>query len=656
MNPANPSNALGAKASKTGPLQILHLEDKPRDHELVSAHLKAHGFEFKITQARTRGEFVRAVDEESFNLILSDYTLPAFSGAAALELVREAAPATPFIFVSGTIGEERAVESMKSGATDYVLKDHLDRLGLVVERALRETQAKTERQLAEEQLHEMRARMDRVLAHSPAVIYSMAIEGDALTPSFITANLLPRWGYAVEEALHPDWWSIHVHPDDRQSASANLAQLLAHGTIHQEYRFRRKGGDYRWIEDQQSLIRDAEGKPTEIAGVWTDVTEKKLLETQVLRSQRVESIGTLAGGIAHDLNNVLSPIMMSIDLLKMKAQDDEALAILASVESSAQRGAKMVRQVLSFARGMDGERMAVKVSPLIDEVTKIVKDSFPKNIRIEQHLANRLWSLKADPTQLHQVLLNLCVNARDAMPQGGTLTLSAQNIFIDEPYAAKKIHARAGPHLKIEVKDTGTGIPPAIIDRIFDPFFTTKDFGKGTGLGLSTSLAIVKSHGGFIELESDTHLGTSFAIFLPVDDVVDPSLPPPNGQERPRGNGETILLVDDEAIVRDVTAQILKTFGYNVELASNGAEAVALYQTQRENIAAVLTDVMMPVMDGRAMVQLLRRFDPHLKIIAASGVDHDDEMSAEGIKCFLPKPYNTRTLLTSLRMVLDATD
>lgn len=416
-----------------------------------------------------------------------------------------------------------------------------------------------------------------------------------------------------------------------------------------------KTGQVIIVEGHWTLVRDDHGKPKSILSINTDITQRKKLEAQFLRAQRMESIGALAGGIAHDLNNVLSPIILSIDLLKRKIDDPAIHKILDTITTSAQHGAEMVNQVLSFARGLEGRRIYVQVKHLVHDMVKIAFDTFPKNIRMEEWVNPDLWLLQADPTQLHQVLLNLCVNARDAMSQGGQITISAENVLIDEQYAAMNLETPVGPYVKIEVKDTGSGIPDEIIDKIFDPFFTTKDVGKGTGLGLSTSLAIVKSHGGFIRVYSDLGKGTCFRIYLPAYTKAISAAVVEREEILTRGNGETILVVDDEAAIRQITKQTLEAFGYNVLLAINGVEAVSTYLQHRTQIALVLTDMMMPVMDGPATIEVLSRLNPHIRIISASGITANgksSQTSLEGVSYFLPKPYTAETLLKAIKFVL----
>ncbi|HSI09644.1 MAG: PAS domain S-box protein [Rariglobus sp.] len=461
------------------------------------------------------------------------------------------------------------------------------------------------------------------------------------------------YGWTAEEAVGRSIAGLLY--DDSGPFLEATRQVLTKGEWMGELQQINKQRERLAVECRWTLVRDDDGTPRAVLAINTDITDKKKLEHQFLRAQRMESIGTLAGGIAHDLNNVLAPVMMAVDLLKLNETDSYKLSLLETVDNSARRGADMVGQVLSFARGMEGRRVEVQLKHVVRDVEKISHDTFPKNIQVGAQVDKGLWTLVGDPTQLHQVLLNLCVNARDAMPDGGRLLLTAENIHLDAHYAAMNIEAKPGPHVVIEVEDTGTGIPQDILDKIFDPFFTTKEVGKGTGLGLSTSIAIIKGHKGFIRVYSEPGKGTRFRVYLPANPSVSTPSTLSHAAELPAGHGECVLVVDDEASIRDITQQTLKRFGYEVLLASDGAEAITLYNAQRDRIAVVLTDMMMPVMDGAATIHALTRINPHIRIIAASGITANGVVAKAaglGVKHFLPKPYTASTLLKALREVL----
>ena len=406
-----------------------------------------------------------------------------------------------------------------------------------------------------------------------------------------------------------------------------------------------------------TLIRDSDGNPKSVLKIGTDITERKKVEAQLLRAQRMESIGTLAGGIAHDLNNILTPIMMSIGVLRSEVNTAETREILDTIDSSARRGAEIIKQVLSFARGVEGEPVEIQPRPIVAELAGIIKHTFPKDIRLQFHVADQISTIIADPTQFHQVLLNLCVNARDAMPNGGVLIITAKDIVLGEEFMALNPGAKAGRYVMLTVTDTGSGIPTEIKDRIFEPFFTTKDLSKGTGLGLSTVLAIVKSHHGIINVYSELGRGTTFNLYLPAKAfALCPSKDAPAVDTLPRGNGEVVLIVDDEPSILTMTSRTLQKFGYSTLTATDGADAVAVFAEHREEISVVIADMMMPVMDGRAMILALKRIDPLVKIIAVSGLVHSGGVVGSfgvSAKRSLFKPFTAEALLGVVKDVLD---
>jgi PAS domain S-box-containing protein len=445
-----------------------------------------------------------------------------------------------------------------------------------------------------------------------------------------------------------------LYPNELEFDQA-MQKLIEQGDWVGELSAVSKDGRELVVETRWTLVRDEKGVPKSVFCIETDVTERKQMHRQFLRAQRMESIGTLAGGIAHDLNNVLSPILMCIDLLRTNETNSDRLAILSAIESSAQRGADMVKQVLSFVHGVEGKRLDVHISQLLCDIGKIANETFLKNIQVSTVIAADPWSVVGDSTQLHQVLLNLCVNARDAMPEGGTLTLSARNVRLQDRDLGTDTEAKPGPYVLIQVEDTGTGMPQEIIDRVFEPFFTTKELGKGTGLGLPTSMAIVKSHGGFIRVSSEPGKGSTFSVYLPAQERTSTAQSIAGPNEPHRGKGECILIVDDEPAVRQITARTLEAAGYRAMVAGDGAEAVALYSKHMSEIALVLTDMMMPLMDGTATIRALHRMNPDVRIVIASGLPPTTKLNQVanfGVKHFLPKPYSADTLLTVLHNVL----
>lgn len=508
-------------------MKILHLEDSPRDAELTHAGLREVWPDCEIQMVSTSADF-RAALASAPDIILSDFNVPAYNGLEALGHARALVPDTPFIFLSGTIGEERALEALRSGAADYVIKDRPKRLIPAMQRALNDVQLARERRATQEQ-------MERV--------------------------------------------------------------------------------------------------------------------------QRLENIGMLAAGIAHDFNNVLAPLLMGLPLLRMRHPEETDQKIIVSMENSAARGAGLVKQILGFAHGVTGGAQLLQPAHLINEILDLMRQTFPKNITIEEESEEgRLWPIRANPTQFHQVLLNLCVNARDAMPKGGTLTVRAVNRSLNKAAAAALPEARPGDYLEIEIRDTGTGIPAEILANIWEPFFTTKGEGKGTGLGLSTVRGIIKQHEGSIAVQSQLGRGTTFSFWLPATPGTEAVGDRAALAAIPRGQGELVLVVDDDASVREITAATLTGHGYRVLSASEGTEAVALFAPRCLEIRAMVADMEMPNLDGLALLKIVRALNPSTRVILASGFAAADasRQPPAGV-AYLTKPFNGETLLRAMQSLLSET-
>jgi PAS domain S-box-containing protein len=463
------------------------------------------------------------------------------------------------------------------------------------------------------------------------------------------------YGWSREEALGQIMVNLIFPKEFRAKYDEVHQAVLSEDTWKGELHHVSKDHRNLVIESHRVLVRDAEGQPKSVLIINTDVTEKKKIEAQFMRAQRMESIGVLAGGIAHDLNNILSPILMSIDLLKLTAKESQA-KIIDTIEISTKRGAAIVKQMLFFARGVEGERTEIQLRHLLGEIDQITKDTFPKNIEVDISVAKNLWTIIGDPTQVHQALLNFCVNARDAMPHGGLLKVTVENRHLDKEDVLVNPQAKDGPYVILSVTDTGTGIEPEILEKIFDPFFTTKEVGKGTGLGLSTTMGIIKNHGGFITVYSEPGKGSTFHVYLPAKTSHEAEQHQTKTARLSCGKGETILIVDDESAILSMTSQALNTFGYKVRTAVNGAQAVAVYAEHRKEIAAVVTDMSMPVMDGLSTIHALKEINPDVKIIAASGLNDHNSMTraaVAGVRHFLSKPCSTETLLKTLQEMLN---
>jgi PAS domain S-box-containing protein len=504
----------------------------------------------------------------------------------------------------------------------------------------------TQRKMAEERIKEQADLLDK----TRDAIMVRDLESTIL---FWNKGAERMYGWTVAEAVGRKAIELlHVNPEKFHEANALVIQK---GAWNGELKHFNSVGKELTVEARWTLVTDRAGTPKSVLAINTDITEKKQIEHQFLRAQRMESVGTLAGGVAHDLNNILAPILMSIQILKLTATDSETTGILQTIETSAKRGADIVRQVLSFARGVESQRIEDQPTHLLGDLESIIKGTFPKNIQVEISIPQEIWTIEGDPTQIHQVLLNLSVNARHAMPDGGILAISVENCVLDEHYSAMNLQAKPGRYVLINVTDSGSGMPQRIIEKIFEPFFTTKELSKGTGLGLSTVMAIIKSHEGLINVYSELGRGTTFKIYLPAMDNSSNTSAVEDISLLPRGNGQTVLVIDDEASILTVTGQTLRAFGYKSLTAVDGAEGVAMYAQNANEIAVVVTDMNMPIMNGMTTIRALQRMNPMLQIVAASGlnVNGDAEKLAEmGVTLLLTKPYTAETLLTALHQVL----
>jgi PAS domain S-box-containing protein len=512
-----------------------------------------------------------------------------------------------------------------------------------------------ERQRATEALRESEERYQLLFRENPLPMWVL----DLKSLAFLAVNeaAVQGYGYTEEELLGMTVKELYCEEDLPallERFSEPNARRPSNGLI---LRHRKKDGSIITVEVSSRVII-FDGREVKLV-LANDITEKKKLEAQFLRAQRIEGIGTLATGMAHDLNNILAPILISAGTLRWDLTKEEQAKAINRIEVSVKRGAGIIQQVLTFGRGLEGERVAIHAGEMIDEVVRIVERTFPKNIVVNSQAEAGLWTIMGDRTQVHQVLLNFCVNARDAMSNGGKLTLRARNITLTEARPALPSPAQPGHYLLLQVSDTGCGISPEDRERIFDPFFTTKEVGKGTGLGLSTVLGIVKSHHGVVMVDSELRRGTTFRALFPASPEAVKSTEPYEPPELPRGDWEAVMIVDDEPeIVSGMTA-LLEQHHYRVLVAKNGLEALAVVRRYGTAINAVVTDIMMPEMDGLELIRMLRKSHPHLQIIASSGLGTEKggshrsgELAALNIKTFLGKPYTADKLLEALHSLL----
>jgi PAS domain S-box-containing protein len=519
----------------------------------------------------------------------------------------------------------------------------------------------TERKKVEEAQREQQRAIATLFSNLPGMAYRCLGDG-SWTMEFVSGGCRELTGYEPEALIGNRLKSFEaiIEADDRKGVREIISRAVERGDAFElTYRIRTREGELKWVWERGRAVPGPDGPVRTLEGFVTDITERKLLEAQVLQSQRLESVGTLAGGISHDLNNVFAPIMMAGDLLADKVADKDATQLLDVIAASARRGAELVRQILLFARGMEGPRVSVNPSSLFTEIKTFLESTLPKSIRVNFEISSGVTAISGDPVQLHQMLLNLAVNARDAMPNGGKLAFSATPASVAASSPRPHPDAVPGDFVRIDISDSGTGIPDILKGQIFDPFFTTKGVGRGSGLGLSTARSIVKAHCGFITFVSTEGIGTTFSIFLPtaeaglskpIRDTAKPVAGP-----LPHGNGESILVVDDEESVRLIMRSTLESFGFRAVGAADGAEAVALFRSAPALFNMAVVDMQMPGLDGGKTILSLRHMRPDLPIVAASGLatsQNREQAAANGVRHFLEKPFSVETLIRTVHAAM----
>ncbi len=638
-------------------IHILHLEDDPIDAELVQAKLEEAGLTFKITCVQNRAEYDEALRQCSYKIILADFRLPTYDGMSALRLAQELCPDIPFIFVSGTMGEEAVIEGLTEGATDYVLKQRLTRLVPAIRRAIHEAENWKERKRAEEELN----KLSRAVEQSASTIIITDSQGYI---EYANPRLAETSGYSLAEILKQ-----HTRIFKSGLTSPEMYQQLwetitAGKEWRGEFHNRKKNGELYWESTSISPIKNADGVITHFLAVKEDITERKQaeetrskLEEQLRQAQKMESIGQLASGVAHDFNNLLTVIHGYADLIQHKIGPGGPLAEdLEQIRRASERAATLTRQLLAFSRQQVLSPTILDLNDLVTDLHKMLGRLIGEDIRLTTILEPELWAITADPGQIEQVVMNLVVNARDAMPTGGKVTIETKNIHLDEGYAQTHFEVPIGPCVMLTVTDTGHGMDKQTLTRIFEPFFTTKEQGKGTGLGLATVYGIIKQSGGDITVYSEPGQGTTFSIYLPAtEENSDTSLPAHQNQSLTRHRSETILLVEDNDLVRNIVHDVLQTEGYTILETDSGAEALLIARQEQGKIDLLLTDVVMPEMSGGELAEQLQALYPQIKVLFMSGytdvVVRQKLLSAE-IE-FISKPFSPGSLAEKVHQVLD---
>lgn len=554
------------------------------------------------------------------------------------------------------MGREFAITSEREQILDLLISTFEDAVRQNHELRRREEELEAARAELARYAGSLQSRLEHVLASTPAVIYSMRIDRMALIPSWISENVSIVTGFTVEEAMKPGWWENHVHPEDQPRVVAAMAGVLDQGRAEAEYRVLRRDHSYTWIRDQARLVRDDQGRPSEVVGAWMDISDVRRLEEQVRLAQKMEAVGTLAGGVAHDFNNLLSVIQGGVDLAMGETDAEKLREDLHDIAAAVDRAAQLTRQLLTFGRRQVLEPRSLELNDLVADTIRMLTRIMGEDIKVAQSASGEVLTILADPGQIEQIIMNLAVNARDAMPEGGEVAIFTQHIHLDQDFCASHPWARVGDYAMLTVSDTGTGMDAETQGRIFEPFFTTKELGRGTGLGLAVVYGIVKQHNGFIHVYSELGKGTTFRIYFPQYTGGPTIARSATAGSQVLEGTETILLVEDDDALRVATTKILERLGYTIHAAPNAAAALELLRDHGKDIQLAMVDIIMPGMGGRQLFDRIHTLRPDLPFIFTTGyspgTSHTEPLRTLPA-LLLPKPYGVRALAQIIRRALE---
>ncbi|MBT1074559.1 hybrid sensor histidine kinase/response regulator [Geobacter grbiciae] len=636
-------------------LRVLIIDDSPFDTELIIRELNSC-FITHFRRVDTAEEMLDALASATWDIVISDYVMPSFSGLNAIALLRKEGYTTPLIVVSGKIEDEAAVETMRAGANDYILKDNLARLVPAIRRELEESEVRRQKMKVEDELR----KLSHAVEQSPV---SIIITDQNGTIEYVNPKFTQVTGYGANEAIGqtPRILKSGNMPD---SEYRRLWETITSGREwHGDIINKKKNGDLFWERASISAIKDAEGVITHFVGVKEDISEQRRTElahkqamNQLRQAQKMEAIGQLAGGIAHDFNNLLTVINgYSTMLLHEMPVDDPFRSEVNEILKAGERAADLTHQLLAFSRRQMLEPKVININHLVRNMEKMLKRLIRENIVMHTSLYEQLGVVKVDPGQVEQIIMNLLVNARDALGNGGTITIETADVYLDKTFVNENPGAVEGKYVMLAVHDNGEGMTEETRRKIFEPFFTTKGQGKGTGLGLATAYGIVKQSGGYIQVTSELGQWTSFRVYFPRVDSEAWQEEAVSSREGPKGN-ETILVIEDEIGVLNLTAHTLKRSGYEVLQASSPTEASRIFSADHHRIDLVLSDVIMPEKNGPTLVREFREKRPDLKIIFMSGYT-DDTISSQNIvdehTAFINKPFTPDVLVERVRDILE---
>ena len=639
------------------PLKVLIVEDSKNDAVLLLRYLASAGYDVQSSIVKSSEKMKEALAERDWDIVLSDYTVPGFSGLDALRTLQESGLDIPFIIISGVIGEDTAVEAMRIGVHDYLMKSNLKRLAPAIEREMQNAESRQARRKAEEALRRSEAGLANAQRIAHLGGWDWDIQNNYLVWSEETYKIfgLTRTQFGgTYEAFRNE-----IYPADRHLVQWAVASAFSKAEPYNiEYRIVRPNGDKRNVWEIGEVTFNKSGQPLRFLGTVQDTTVNKGLEHQLRQAQKLESIGLLAGGIAHDFNNMLTAINGYSDLtLRQLKKDDPLRHNIEEIKKAGERSAALTGQLLAFSRQQVLQPIVVDLNELIGETINMLRRLIGEDIHLTTVLNPNVGRIKIDPGQFSQIFINLAVNARDAMPSGGILTIETSNVLLDTVYTRLHNEMVPGDYVMLAVSDTGKGMSVETQQHLFEPFFTTKAVGQGTGLGLATVYGIVKQSKGNIEVYSEEGSGTTFKIYFPqvIERAVEAKIK--TADSAMSVGTETILLVEDEEIVRNLSTEFLEMCGYKVISASNGLEALKICDDNRDlKFDLLMTDVVMPLMGGRELSERLMVKLPDLKILFTSGYSDDAVIRNDVIKSntnFIQKPFTLDTLANKIQDILD---
>ena len=637
------------------PLRVLHLEDNPFDAELIQRMLSAEGIKCDIVRVETQEQFSAELAKADYDIVLADYALPSFNGMTALAITRQNRQDIPFILISGTVGEEVAVEALKSGATDYIIKQRISRLPFAVRRALQETRERADRKHAEEQRYAAEVKYRNLVEKLPGIVYiaEFGVKGKWLYVSPPVESIL---GYTPAEIMETAgaWYQL-MHPEDRERVlNVETESLRTGDQFVSEYRMHARDGSIVWLRDEGSVLHD----PPLIQGVMLDITrakkaeeEKEILEKQYRQVQKMEAIGRLAGGVAHDFNNLLMAVSGYCELMQLRLTptEDHLNEPIKEIQKTIEQGARLTKQLLAFSRNQIQEMRMLDLNEIIRNMEKMLQSLLREDIQLRTELEEPLWPVKADQGQIEQVVMNLVVNARDAMQQGGKLTIRTYNTEKDTRFE--------NGFVTLAVIDSGSGMHPDTLAHIFEPFFTTKEKAGGSGLGLATVYGIVKQSGGEIQVSSELGSGTTFLIAMPrpKEEAMADQTFPLSSEKKREVEYQTILFVDDCEDVRRPLSQLLERKGYKVLQFFDGKEALDAARQHKGPIHLLITDILMPQMNGLELAIRVKTMLPELKVLFVTGLSTETARATwqlESDAAVIQKPASFAMLLQKIQELL----